>query len=418
MRVHFIAIGGAIMHQLAIDMLKQGHEVSGSDDEIFDPSRTTLYKNGLLPTQMGWFPEKINGTLDLVILGMHAKSGNPELQKALDLGIPIQSFAEFVYQCSSDKTRVVVGGSHGKTTITSMVMHVLKSTEQHFDYLVGARINGFEQMVSITKDTSTIVLEGDEYLSSAIERRPKFHFYKPHIALLSGIAWDHMNVFPTLENYVDQFRTFIKSMEPGGLLVYYKGDEHLTKLVEELKAECDLRFQAYDTPKYHSSKTGFVIEYEKRSFPLKVIGKHNLQNIEGARLICAALGIDPLAFFEAITSFEGAARRMELIHEDDSSSVYWDFAHAPSKVKATSSAMKELATEKNLTALMELHTFSSLNKAFLPQYKETLQGCDEALVFFDPHAVALKGLEMLTLEEVQDAFDHRNIKVFNDAEKL
>lgn len=405
------------MHQLALDLHNQGNVVTGSDDEIFDPSKSVLLKNGLLPLEFGWFPDKVDKSLDLVILGMHAKADNPELLKAKELGIPVQSFAEFVYEHSRAKKRVVIGGSHGKTTITAMVMHVLKQEMGHFDYLVGARLAGFDQMVSITKDAQVVVLEGDEYLSSAIEPRPKFHFYRPHVALLSGIAWDHMNVFPTFENYLEQFRIFIERMEQGATLTYFAGDEHLQSLVKECD-HLDINFVPYDTPTYRVADGQFIVEFDDKEYPLKIIGKHNLQNMSGAFQICRELGLNGEQFFSAIQSFEGAARRMELVQSDESISFYIDFAHAPSKVKATTTAMKEMFPQRRLIAVVELHTYSSLNKAFLPQFESSLASADQAIVFYDPHTLAIKKLPEVAALEVIAAFGHPALDVYTDVNEL
>ncbi len=405
------------MHQLALDLHNQGHTVTGSDDEIFDPSKSVLYKNGLLPANFGWFPVNIHKSLDLVILGMHAKKNNPELLKAKDLGIPVQSFAEFVFEHSKHKKRVVIGGSHGKTTITSMVMHVLKDKIGQFDYLVGARLKGFDQMVSITKKADLIVLEGDEYLSSAIEMRPKFHFYKPQVALLSGIAWDHMNVFPTFENYLEQFKIFIDSIESGGVLTYFAGDEHLQKLVDA-KGETDISFIPYDTPKYEVKDGQFILEYEEDFYPLNIIGKHNLQNLNGALQVCLSLGISAKQFYKSIQSFQGAARRMELVEADEERSFYMDFAHAPSKVKATTRALKEMYPDRRLVALVELHTYSSLNKDFLSQFEATLSEADTAIVFYSPHTLEIKKLPPISALDVVGAFGHRSLDVYTDVDEL
>lgn len=405
------------MHQLALDLQTQGHTVTGSDDEIFDPSKSVLYKNGLLPSEFGWFPSKVDKSLDLVILGMHAKKDNPELLKAKELGLEIQSFAEFVYDQSKHKKRIVIGGSHGKTTITSMVMHVLNDCIGQFDYLVGARLKGFNQMVSVTKEADLIVLEGDEYLSSAIELRPKFHFYRPHIALLSGIAWDHMNVFPTFENYLDQFRIFINSIEAGGLLTYFAGDEHISQLVEECK-DLDVRFLPYDTPEYRVENGRFILEHEGAQYPLQIIGKHNLQNLSGALSVCREMGVSSAQFFQSIQSFEGASRRMELVQANDTNCFYIDFAHAPSKVKATTKALKEMYPSRRLVAVAELHTYSSLSKDFLPQFEHSLGEADKAIVFYSPHTLAIKKLPPVSSLDIISAFGHPSLEVYTDANEL
>jgi UDP-N-acetylmuramate: L-alanyl-gamma-D-glutamyl-meso-diaminopimelate ligase len=416
MRVHFIAIGGSAMHNLAIALHKKGYQVTGSDDEIFEPSRTRLANHGLLPESWGWFPEKINGDLDAIILGMHARKDNPELQKALELGLKVYSYPEYLYSQTSDKQRVVVGGSHGKTTVTSMIMHALRVAGKSYDFMVGAQLEGFDTMVSLTADAPVAIFEGDEYLSSPIDLRPKFLWYKPHIAILTGIAWDHINVFPTFENYIEQFDNFAQTIEDGGTLIYYKGDEHLCRIAK--KQEGRLELVAYDAIDHRIEKGSTTVFYNNKSYNLKIFGSHNLQNISAAMAVCSRLGVDGDAFLNAMATFAGAARRLQLLHESDNTTVYFDFAHSPSKLKATTTAVKEQYPDRKLVACMELHTFSSLNKAFLPQYKHAMQKADEAYVYYSPEVIRHKRLELFDTQEVAAAFDHPGLKVFTDSKAL
>jgi UDP-N-acetylmuramate: L-alanyl-gamma-D-glutamyl-meso-diaminopimelate ligase len=416
MRVHFIAIGGAVMHNLAIALHNKGYMVSGSDDEIFEPSRSRLDRYGLLPDKQGWDSEKITSDLDTVILGMHARDGNPELEKARNLGLQIQSFPEFLYEQTRGKTRVVIGGSHGKTTITSMIMHVLKFHNVTFDYMVGSIVDGFETMVGLNESSEIAVFEGDEYLSSALDRRPKFHLYKPHVALISGIAWDHMNVFPTYENYLEQFRIFIDKTEVGGSLIYYKGDPEIRKLVKSSGRLLDY-IQYREHPfRINEGKT-YLID-DEREHPVSVFGQHNMQNINGAKLVCEMLGINNGMFYDAIQHFTGAGKRMQLLQENEQTTLYLDFAHAPSKVRATTSALKEQYPERWLTAVLELHTFSSLNADFLPLYEASMLAADKAIVYFNPMTVAHKRLPEISVDQVKDAFNQPDLWVYNDAGKL
>ena len=389
MNIHLIAVGGAVMHNLALALQENGHQVTGSDDRIYDPARSRLERNGLLPDNEGWDPERIKSDLDLVILGMHARKDNPELQKAVELKIPVLSYPEFIYEHSREKNRVVVGGSHGKTSVTSMIMHVLKKTRVDFDYLVGAQLEGFDTMVKLT-DAPVIVLEGDEYLSSPIDRRPKFHLYKAELAVLTGIEWDHMNVFPTEENYLEQFREFIRSMNTGGTLIYFKGDSRLDQLVQGIRE--DVTLIAYDTPDHEVREGKTFVHANDQWIGLEVFGKHNLQNMEAARLICRQLGIDESEFYNAISDFHGAGKRLQTLYSGNDNMVFRDFAHAPSKLEATVTAVKDQFPSRKLLACYELHTFSSLNKEFLNQYEGKLDKADTAVVFFDPSTVEQKKL--------------------------
>lgn len=418
MKIHFIAIGGAVMHNLAIALKQKGYEVTGSDDEIFDPARSNLDRHGILPDEFGWFPERISAGLDAVVLGMHAKPGNPELEKAQQLGIKIYSFPEYLYDQSKNKKRVVVAGSHGKTTITSIVMHVLKHAGVDFDYLVGARIEGFDVMVRLT-DAPLIVIEGDEYLSSALDHRPKFLHYHPHIALISGIAWDHINVFPDFDRYVAQFAALAELVQPGGKLIYCGDDKLLEELMEKtiIRGEC----KSYGLPDYYveNGKT-YILPGEDRqdAVPLRLFGQHNMLNINGARMICNELGVDDRHFFEAIKTFRGAANRLELLAESTNTTVYRDFAHAPSKLKATVDAVRSQYPERRLVAVMELHTYSSLSKEFLIQYRNTMDKADDPVVYFNPHAIALKKLPGISVSDVIGAFANESLHVFTDSNEL
>ena len=416
MRIHFIAIGGAAMHSLAIALHRKGYRVTGSDDEIFEPALSRLGNAGLLPEGEGWNPERIRSDLDAVILGMHAHADNPELQKALELGIRIFSYPEFLYHETVHKTRVVIAGSHGKTTITSMVMHVLRASGYTFDYMVGSRLEGFDNMVSLDPDNQIAVFEGDEYLSSCLDQQPKFLLYQPQIALISGIAWDHINVFPTWENYVDQFRIFIRNMPGSGCLVYCKEDAMLASLVKETQTGV-VRIP-YETPAYEIEQEGVCITHEGIKYYMQVFGRHNMQNIQGARLICNQLGIADPVFYKAISSFRGAGRRLQLLGENGSTGIFLDFAHSPSKVEATVKAVKEQFPGRRLVACLELHTYSSLNKAFLDHYRHTLDAADEALVFYNPETIRHKRLEMVSPEEIMKAFDRAGLQVYTEKEKL
>jgi UDP-N-acetylmuramate: L-alanyl-gamma-D-glutamyl-meso-diaminopimelate ligase len=416
MNIHFIAIGGAVMHNLAIALHKKGYVISGSDDEIFEPSRSRLDRYGLLPEKQGWEPEKITSDLDTVILGMHARDGNPELDKARKLGLQIQSFPEFLYEQTRDKTRVVIGGSHGKTTITSMIMHVLKFHNVSFDYMVGSKVDGFETMVGLSESSEIAVFEGDEYLSSALDRRPKFHLYKPHVALISGIAWDHMNVFPTYENYLEQFRIFIDKTEVGGSLIYSADDPEVTNLVKSSGRLLDYIPYREHPNRIKKGKTWLF--YDDREYLVSVFGRHNMQNINGAKMVCETLGINNEMFYDAIQNFTGAGKRMQLLQENERTAIFLDFAHAPSKVRATTSALKEQYPERWLTAVLELHTFSSLNADFLPMYQATMLAADKAVVYFNPITLTHKKLPEISVDQVKDAFNLPDLWVYTDAPKL
>ncbi len=414
MNVHFIAIGGSAMHNLALALHNKGYQVTGSDDTIFEPSKSRLEAKGLLPETFGWFPEKISATLDAIVLGMHAKEDNPELIKAQELGLKIYSYPEFLYEQSKHKTRVVIGGSHGKTTITSMILHVMHYHDREVDYMVGAQLEGFDVMVKLTETNDFIVLEGDEYLSSPIDRRPKFHLYQPNIALLSGIAWDHINVFPTYENYVEQFRIFVDSIVKGGNINYNEEDPEVKRVVEA--SENTIRKLAYRTPAYKVENGQTLLETPEGDLPIEIFGKHNLNNLAGAKWICQHMGIDEADFYEAIASFKGASKRLEKIAESSDSVAYKDFAHSPSKVEATTKAVKEQYNNRTLLACLELHTYSSLNAEFLKEYKGALDAADEAVVFYSPHAVEIKKLEAVTHEQIASAFERDDLTIYTNPE--
>ena len=412
MNVHFIAIGGAAMHNLALALHHKGYVITGSDDVIYEPSKSRLASRGLLPSNFGWDPRKINSNLDAVVLGMHAKRDNPELIRAQSLGLKVYSYPEFLYEQSKEKTRVVIGGSHGKTTITAMILHVMHYHGKSVDYMVGAQLEGFDVMVKLTESNDFIVLEGDEYLSSPIDPRPKFHLYKPNIALLSGIAWDHINVFPTFENYIKQFEVFLESITDGGSITYNIEDQTLHELVENNNNP--IRKFPYNTPHYSISDGVTFLETEEGPLPVEIFGEHNLNNLIGAKWICQQMGVDEADFYEAISSFKGASKRLEKIAENSNSVVYKDFAHAPSKVKATTKAVKSQYVQRQLVACLELHTFSSLNPNFIVEYTGCLQFADEAVVYYSPEAVIQKGLNPLNPSDIKAAFDYENLKIFTD----
>jgi len=412
MRTHFIAIGGSAMHNLALALHNKGYQVTGSDDAIFEPSKTRLQKKGLLPQEMGWFPEKITSDIEAVILGMHAKADNPELLKAQELGLKIYSYPEFLYEQSKNKTRVVIGGSHGKTTITSMILHVMHFHNIEVDYMVGAQLEGFDTMVHLTEDNDFIVLEGDEYLSSPMDRRPKFHLYQPNIALISGIAWDHINVFPTYENYVEQFETFIKLITNGGILVYNEDDAEVKRVAEA--ATNPIRKLPYTTPKYTVENGITLLETPEGPMPIEVFGAHNLNNLAGAKWICQNMGVDEADFYEAIASFKGASKRLEKIAENKNNVAYKDFAHSPSKVSATTKAVKEQYPDRTLIACLELHTYSSLNPEFLKEYEGALDAADVAVVFYSPDAVKIKQLDEITAEQIGKAFNREDLIIYTN----
>lgn len=415
MKFHFIAIGGAVMHNLAIVLKRKGNLVTGSDDKIEDPAKTNLENEAILPARLGFFADNITDDIDVVILGMHARADNPELLKAQELGIKIYSFPEYLYEFSAKKQRVVIAGSHGKTTITAMVMHVLKEEGFSFDYVVGAKVKGFDTSVKLS-DAPIIVLEGDEYLASAIEPEPKFMFYKPHVALISGIAWDHINVFPEYEGYVEQFKKFAYTMEEWGFLTWFEDDEELRKIFNTYDAK--VRTRPYNTHPHRIRANITYLQTDFGDIPLKVFGEHNLQNIAGAKNVCNELGVLDEDFYRAISSFEGAANRLQFMGRNEGTAIYKDFAHSPSKVKATVSAMKNQFKDDVLVAVFELHTFSSLNKDFMGQYAGAMDEADIPVVFYDRETFAHKKMPVLEESFVTHAFANHHLRIFTDREAL
>lgn len=414
MRIHLIATGGSAMHNMAIALHKKGYQVTGSDDEVFEPSRSRLKKHGLLPNKMGWDANRITNEIDAVILGMHARENNPELIKAQELGIKIYSYPEYIFEQTKNKKRVVIGGSHGKTTITAMTLHVLQNAGLDVDYMVGAQLEGFDTMVKLTHEAKIVILEGDEYLSSPIDLRPKFHLYHPHIAVISGIAWDHINVFPTFENYVSQFQLFVDKIEKNGTLIYFEGDNNLEPIGKS--------FQFNQIPyQVHKNELRNGVSYlldGKKEYPLNIFGDHNLQNLNAALKICEALSISKEVFYKHIQTFKGAQKRLELVDKNDSTTIFKDFAHSPSKLKATSSAVKQQFKKRSLVACMELHTFSSLNQEFLKEYSHTMDLPDEAIVYFNPDTIAHKKLTPITKSQVFNCFKRSDLRVFTSTDDL
>ena len=416
MRIHFISVGGSVMHQLAIALSNKGYHITGSDDEIFEPAAGNLKKAGILPEKTGWYLENITEDIDAVILGMHAKSDNPELLKAIDLGLKIYSFPEYIYKESIQKKRVAIGGSHGKTTTTAMIMHVLQQSDFDFDYLVGAKLEGFEQSVKVT-GAPIIICEADEYPASTIERKPKFHFLFPHIAVITGIAWDHINIFPTFENYLEQFVIFISKIDENGVLIYNGSDEVLVKLIRENKRP-EIKYVPYHLPKYGISNGITSVEIGGNKTDLTIFGDHNLLNLQAAYEVCKLLNVSDTDFTKAISGFKGASKRLELMISGNNVNVFRDFAHAPSKVKASIQAVKEQFPESKLVAILELHTFSSLNADFMNEYKGAMDPADEAIVFFSSHALELKRLQPLDPERVKSGFKKEGLKVITNRQEL
>ena len=416
-KVHLIAIGGSAMHNMALALNEKGFIVSGSDDEINEPSKSRLLKFNLLPKEIGWFPEKITKDISAVILGMHARADNPELIKAKELGLKIYSYPEYIYESTKDKMRIVIGGSHGKTTITAMILHVMHYHHIETDFLVGAQLTGFETMVNLTKTSKYAVIEGDEYLASPIDRRPKFHLYKPNIAVLSGIAWDHINVFPTFENYIEQFKIFIDLIEPNGNLIYCSNDKVLEEVCSS-SSNTNISKWPYSIPN-HEIINGltYLIDNDIK-YPLQIFGDHNLMNLTAARLACNQMGINNQLFYEAIQSFTGAAKRLELVFKTGTFNFYKDFAHSPSKLKATTDAVKQQFPERKIIACMELHTFSSLTEDFLNEYKNSMNLADEAIVYYNPHTISHKKLKEISSEQVHTCFNRKDLIVFTKSEEL
>jgi len=416
MRIHFIAIGGSAMHNLAIALKEKGYDISGSDDEIFEPSLSRLKNHGILPPTIGWDISRINNEIDSIVLGMHARADNPELLKAKELGLKIYSYPEYLYEQTKDKTRIVIGGSHGKTTITSMVMHVLKFAGIEFDYMVGAQLEGFENMVGLKQNTRIAVFEGDEYLTSPIDLRPKFHLYQPTIGLISGIAWDHINAFPTYEGYKDQFAIFIDKIIDHGTLVYCAEDAEVKALA--FKAKKGLKTIPYSTHPFESADGRATLLINNAKIPLAVFGKHNMQNISGAKAVCNQVGVSDEEFYKAISTFKGASKRLQRLAENEHTKVFLDFAHSPSKVAATVGAVSEAYQDRQLVACLELHTFSSLNAEFLSQYKGTMDKSDISLVYFNRETIAHKKLSPIEPDDVKNSFLPSNVEVFTDSQVL
>ena len=415
-KVHFIAIGGSAMHNLAIALHRKGYEVTGSDDEIFEPSRTRLKNEGILPDEIGWHPEKLDDSYESVILGMHARIDNPELIRAQELGLKVYSYPEYLYEQSKDKTRIVIGGSHGKTTITSMILHVMKYAGIETDFMVGAQLEGFDVMVRLSETAKYMVIEGDEYLTSPIDRVPKFHKYHPHIAVISGIGWDHVNVFPTFDSYLEQFRIYVDTIENGGCLIYDDNDAEAKKIAANTKVPT----YGYDIHKYITDGESSYLLFNDKRIKVQVFGEHNMKNINAAYHVCKQIGIDDVTFYQAISSFKGASRRLELLFENKSKNnmVFRDFAHAPSKVLATVKALREQYSERFLMIVFELHTYSSLSEVFIDHYRNCLDNCDKAVVFYDPHAVSIKKLDMMTDERIVEGFARKDIKVVHSKAEL
>ncbi|MGB0523278.1 MAG: UDP-N-acetylmuramate--L-alanine ligase [Flammeovirgaceae bacterium] len=419
MRIHFIAIGGSVMHHLAIALKEEGHQVSGSDDVIFDPAESNLKEADLFPDQLGWDANRISNELDLVILGMHAKNDNPELAKAQELGLKVYSYPEFIYEHSKNKQRIVIGGSHGKTSVTAMILHALNQAGRKFDYVIGALPQDFESTIRLSEDAPIIVVEGDEYLTSALDPTPKFLYYQAHIRVITGIAWDHINVFPTFEGYVEQFKRFAEQAPKAGTLIYNTSDKVLKKLIKQADVRHDVVQIPYEAHKY-KIKDGQTLlsNHRKEQVPIHLIGEHNMLNLNAAKQVCLKIGISEDDFYEAISSFTGASMRMELVDANENAKVYRDFAHAPSKLEATINAVKSQFPKRTLVACMELHTYSSLNKNFLANYKDTMKKADEAVVFYNPKTVENKRLEQISDEELRLAFNDKKLHVFTDVAKM
>jgi len=418
MKVHLIAIGGSAMHNMALALHEKGYAVTGSDDEINEPSKSRLQKAGLLPEKTGWFPEKVTAAVEAVILGMHARADNPELLKAKELGLKIYSYPEFIYEATKDKKRVVIGGSHGKTTITAMILHVLNKNNIDADFMVGAQLEGFNTMVKLSKEAKIAVIEGDEYLASPIDRRPKFHLYHPHIAVLSGIAWDHINVFPTFDNYVDQFVKFVELIESGGSLVYCREDKELVKVALHSGQVNSVKKYPYGIPDHVIRNGTTYLKVNGVEIPLLVFGDHNLMNLNAARMVCNEVGLSDEQFYSTIQSFKGAAKRLELVYKNETFAFYKDFAHSPSKLKATTAAVKQQFAGRYVMACMELHTFSSLTEEFLNEYNGAMDTADEAIVYYNPHTIAHKKLKPISEAQVLKAFKRGDLKVFTDSTAL
>ena len=410
MKIHFISIGGAIMHNLALALLENGHIITGSDDAIYEPSRSRLEDSGLLPKEFGWFPEKITDDLDLIILGKHAKINNPELLKAQGLNVKIHSFPSFIAEFAENKKKIVVAGSHGKTTTTSMIMHCLNEMGLEHDYLVGAQLNGYKNMVKLS-DAEIMVIEGDEYLSSPIDDSPKFLHYKPDICIITGIEWDHINVFKTFDSYVQQFALLIESIEDGKPIYAYANDTELIKLIDKYDKKQIEPYEPFDL-------VNGQIEFDGSSYPIHVFGKHNMANMNAAYRVCRELNIADADFFSAMQSFKGAAKRQELLIDSGERKIYWDFAHAPSKVRATVEAFTNAFQNEKINVILELHTYSSLTKDFLPMYKDSLTGLDNAAIFFNPQNLKIKNMAALEPNFIRESFAEDRLVIIENPSKL
>ncbi len=416
MKIHFISIGGTVMHNLAIALHRKGYTVTGSDSEILEPARSCLLEHGLLPDKTGWDPDRIHEGLDAVILGLNARNQNKELLKARELGIKIYSFPEYLYEHSKNKKRVVIGGSHGKSTITAMVMHVLKENGVNFDYMVSSMTNCFDTLVKLSDDAPFIIIEGDEYLSSPIDRTPKFHRYNPHMTLLSGISWDHMDAFRTFENYKKQFRKFLRIATGGGKVFYFDDDPVLGDVVD--KSHWSLLKIPYGEHPHRVEGKQFFLETKESSVPLRIFGRHNMQNISGALCLCKDLGISDQQFYKAIQSFIGPEKRQQLLANGNNKAVYLDYAHAPTSVEATINAFRETYQKHSLVTCLELHTYSSLNKEYLPLYKGSLEKADRAFVYYNPKVLRSKRLPAIEPEELKDYFGKEDLNIYTDAGQM
>lgn len=411
MRIHFIAIGGAIMHNLAIDLHKNGHTISGSDDQIFEPSFSKLKKYSLMPKNLGWNADFITDEIDLIILGMHAKEDNLELKKALELGLKIQSFPEFVASQITDKKRVAIAGSHGKTSTTAMLMHILKDNNFEFDYLVGSELPGYESMVKLS-NAPLIVIEADEYLSSKLDQRPKFLWYKPQLSVITGIAWDHINVFPTFELYKKAFTDFIDSHQADSSIFFYQFDEELSKIINNSTYKC--RPYTELTAK-NQGQYSIVLDNNEEEYYFPFFGNHFLQNASAAIHLAMELGLNQKDIYKALESFPGSAKRLELVWANDQLFIYRDFAHSPSKVMATIKAFSRQFKDYQVFFVFEPHTFSSQQIDFIQHYNKCFEDLN-AYIFMDKKAFALKNKPMLSGPDIENAFGTNSI--LNSATEL
>ncbi len=415
-RIHFIAIGGSTMHNLAIALHRQGHVISGSDDEIFEPAKNKLLKHNLFPEETGWFPEKLNNEIDTIILGMHARVDNPELMRAKALGLKIYSYPEYIYEQSIDKQRIVIAGSHGKTTITAIIMHVLNKINRKFDYLIGAEVEGFDVMVRLTDDAPVIIIEGDEYLASPIRRQPKFMFYHHHIGLISGLAWDHVNIYSTFEEYVKSFEIFADSTPKSGILIFDSNDDLVSVIGKKERA--DVTDVEYSIHPHEIQEGKSFLKSDFGKIPIQIFGNHNMRNISGAKTVLNKIGITDEQFYKEISSFNGIKRRLEQVGENFNTAIYRDFAHAPSKLAATLDALKNQFPDRGLIACLELHTFSSLNKKFIKEYQGTFNVPDISIVYYNPNGASVKKIEILSDDEIKKAFKRPDLKIFTEKSQM